>query len=198
MMYESLFEELSDILKRPTDTAQKKGLEDFFRGGPGQFSPDWAYGTERQFAAHLFASYLMPESAIWNESYLDSLSPLLPEILIGQLEQKDIYGESSFNIAYRKKIDHPLIVMHFQRILKKADFDPEAAPDLIINDTKRKMLTATLDSERHLLTRPAEHLLEFCKKITAYKKISPLLVFFQTIPTASTASQSLNGMTLAA
>ncbi len=32
MMYESLFEELSDLIKRPTDKARQRGLEDFFLG----------------------------------------------------------------------------------------------------------------------------------------------------------------------
>ena len=169
MMYSSLFEELEDHLGCISDAARRAGLDAFF-AGPARASVDWEIGPDRRTATQLFIHYLAADSTLWDEAYLEGLSPLLPCVLLGQLNPLLPW-------AYSKKPTHPLIVRRLQNLLCKVRFNPDAAEELILNDAKRRILIQTLTSSP-LLSDEEKRLKGFCEKINAFQKAATPLLFF--------------------
>ena len=178
MMYSSLFEELESILSGCIhDTTRRQQLEYFFTG-PARWSVDWIFGEYKRTAAHVFTHYLTPESVLWTEECLEKIFPLLPGVLLAQLCQQDAWNKSPLQIAYAKKPNHPLILKAIRDLLEPADFNPEAAEELILNHAKRLILIQTLRADP-ALSREQQRLQFFCEKISLLHSSAESTPFFQ-------------------
>ena len=178
MMYSSLFEELESILSRCIhDTTRRERLEHFFTG-PARWSMDWIFGEYKRTAAHVFTHYLPPESTLWADDCLEKISPLLPGVLLAHLCQNDAWEKSPLQIAYAKKPNHPLILKALRDLLKPADFNPEAAEELILNEAKRLILVQTLRADP-ALPHEQRQLQFFCEKISTLHSSAELTPFFR-------------------